>query len=61
MPKHIFSLATGSFKSEPSSFKEVVSDPKSKAAMTDEFDALICKETWELVPLTNAQNIGFLG
>jgi len=44
-PKHILSLATHSAESKPFSFKESVSNPKWKAAMANEFDALISNDT----------------
>ena len=51
------SLATGSSKSEPFFFKEVMSHPKWKVTMSNEFDALVSNDTWELVPHTDAQNL----
>ena len=44
-PEHILSLATGFSESEPSSFKEAMHHPRWKAAMSDEFDALVSNNT----------------
>ena len=40
-PKNILSLTTHMSESKPTSFKEAISHPKRKAAMIDEFNALI--------------------
>jgi len=56
-PKNILSLTMHMSESEPTSFKEVFSHPKWKVAMTDEFNALISNDTWELVPPHYAYNL----
>jgi len=48
---------TSSSKPKPVSFKEVIFGPQWKATMTDEFNALISNETWELVPPTDVHNL----
>ena len=51
------SLAAGSFEFEPFSFMEAISNPKWKAAMIHEFEALICNDTGKLVSPIDAQNL----
>ena len=42
---------------EPQTVSEALSDPKWKAAMDEEFSALLANKTWHLVPATNGANI----
>jgi histone deacetylase 1/2 len=42
---------------EPSSIAEAFTDYRWKAAMNDEYDALIKDKTWHLVPSSHGQNI----
>jgi hypothetical protein len=42
---------------EPSSTAEAFKDSRWKAAMDDEYDALIKNGTWHLVPATHGQNV----
>jgi hypothetical protein len=43
--------------SEPSSTAKAFTDSRWKAAMDEEYDALIKNETWHLVPSSHGQNI----
>jgi histone deacetylase 1/2 len=42
---------------EPSSTAEAFKDSRWKAAMDEEYDALIKNGTWHLVPATHGQNV----
>jgi histone deacetylase 1/2 len=46
-------LSTG----EPSTTAEAFSDSRWKAAMDEEYDALIKNNTWHLVPSRHGQNV----
>jgi histone deacetylase 1/2 len=43
--------------SEPSSIAEAFSDSRWKAAMADEYDAMIKNSTWHLIPSAPGQNV----
>ena len=47
----------GSFLAVPSSHRTALSEPEWRSAMEDEFDALICDQTWSLVPRPPGTNI----
>ena len=55
-PKHVPSLNGGSVESKPASFREAYGRPQWKVAMTDEYEALISNDTWDLVPPNPCQN-----
>ena len=42
---------------EPTSVSEALQHPAWRAAMSDEFNALLCNETWTLVPFHPSQNL----
>jgi hypothetical protein len=42
---------------EPYTVKEVMSSPSWKAAMIDEYNALLLNKTWTLVPLVSGRNM----
>lgn len=42
---------------EPKNFSEAVKDEKWRAAMSEEFDALMRNGTWDLVPPEAATNV----
>jgi len=44
-------------QTEPSSLSQALTDPNCRAAMSDEYDALVCNGTWELVPPASVPNI----
>ncbi|GAU17623.1 hypothetical protein TSUD_254980 [Trifolium subterraneum] len=57
-PKRQFNLTTSITPSPlPHNPKAALSDPNWKAAMLDEFDALIKNKTWELVPRPSNVNV----
>ena len=52
-PKLLFSTV----HQEPSSVALARANPLWKQAMTDEFQALLCNQTWSLVPPSSAQRV----
>jgi len=42
---------------EPTSFKKAAQDPKWPEAMTEEYDALLTIDTWELVSPQSGHNL----
>jgi hypothetical protein len=51
--RYAFSMVSG----EPHSLQEALSTPRWKAAMNEEYTALICNKTWHLVPPQASQNV----
>jgi hypothetical protein len=45
------------YQTEPSSLSQALTDPNWRAAMSEEYDALVCNGTWELVPPAGVTNI----
>jgi len=56
-PKVLLCLDTGIVGLKPTSFKQVVQDPKWQEAMTEEYNALLTNDTWELVPPQSGHNL----
>ena len=52
-PKLLFSIV----HQEPSSVSLALANPLWKQAMTDGFQALLCNQSWSLVPPSNAQRV----
>ncbi|CAH9136574.1 unnamed protein product, partial [Cuscuta epithymum] len=56
-PKTIFNLQTDVSACDPSCFSMANKDPKWRAAMAEEFNALIDNHTWDLVPFNSRNNV----
>uniref|UniRef100_A0A453L337 Reverse transcriptase Ty1/copia-type domain-containing protein n=1 Tax=Aegilops tauschii subsp. strangulata TaxID=200361 RepID=A0A453L337_AEGTS len=58
MPKKIFDLHVANAPSPiPSSYRAALKDPNWRAAMLDEYNALIRNDTWSLVPCPAGVNV----
>ena len=56
-PKHILSLNTDTVGLECTSFKKASTNSHSQEAMTEEYNALLANDTWELAPSQSGKNL----
>ncbi|CAH9076868.1 unnamed protein product, partial [Cuscuta europaea] len=56
-PKTIFNLNTEVLVPDPTCFSMANKDLKWRAAMAEEFNALIANKTWDLVPFDSSKNL----
>lgn len=56
-PKHFISLSTSLVEIEPTTFKQASQHSKWWEAVSEEYNALIVNDTWELVPSQPMQNL----
>ena len=56
-PKYSLTITAELDTTEPTSHTQALKNPHWRAAMSDEFDALLRNGTWDLVPPDNSQNI----
>ncbi|CAH9137156.1 unnamed protein product, partial [Cuscuta epithymum] len=56
-PKTIFNLSVFSPPDDPTCFSQAQKFPVWRAAMADEFNALIANKTWDLVPWDSTKNV----
>lgn len=53
----MFLLSAIEHEVEPTSYAQAAKDPRWRATMTDDYNALITNNTWELVPYSNNMNV----
>lgn len=56
-PKYCLVSTSSTNNREPTSVSQALKDPCWRSAMSDEFDALLCNGTWDLVPPDSTQNL----
>lgn len=56
-PKYSLNITTLPAPSEPTYHTQAFKDPRWRAAMSEEFDALLRNGTWDLVPLNASHNL----